>query len=125
MPSLFVSYYGNERSFLMSTENVKPAKEKIDPVVRRAITVLVVGALVPLLDSTMMNVAIHTVAVEMKATISTVQWVATAYILAMGMTLPISGWATKRFGCKPSYIFSLVIFFSALYSPCCHGTSEA
>ena len=95
----------------MSTETVKPAKEKLDPIVRRAITVLVVGALVPLLDSTMMNVAIHTVAVEMKATISTVQWVATAYILAMGMTLPISGWATKRFGCKPSYIFSLVIFF--------------
>ncbi len=95
----------------MSTEIVKPAKEKLDPVVRRAITVLIVGALVPLLDSTMMNVAIHTVAVEMKATISTVQWVATAYILAMGLTLPISGWATKRFGAKRSYIFSLVIFF--------------
>jgi len=94
----------------MSTETGQPATGNLDPVVRRAITVLVVGALVPLLDSTMMNVAIHTVAVEMKAAISTVQWVATGYILAMGLTLPISGWATRRFGCKPSYVFSLVVF---------------
>ncbi|BAH06478.1 MDR family MFS transporter [Clostridium kluyveri] len=95
----------------MSTENVKPAKEKLDPVVLRAAIVLVVGALAPLFDSTMVNVAIHTIAVDMKTTISTVQWVATGYVLAMGLTVPISGWATKRFGCKRSYIFSLALFF--------------
>ena len=76
----------------------------------RVAIVLLVGALAPLFDSTMMNVAIHTIAADMKATISTVQWVTTGYILAMGLVIPISGWATKRFGCKRSYIFSLVIF---------------
>ncbi|HML38312.1 MAG TPA: MFS transporter, partial [Bacillota bacterium] len=94
----------------MDIENVKPEKEKLDPVIRRVVTVLIVGALVPLLDSTMMNVAIHTVATEMKAAISTVQWVVTGYILAMGLTVPISGWVTERFGCKRSYIFSLAVF---------------
>lgn len=94
----------------MNTENVNPAKEKLDPVVLRAAIVLVVGALAPLFDSTMVNVAIHTIAIEMKATISVVQWITTGFVLAMGLTVPISGWAVKRFGCKRSYIFSLAIF---------------
>lgn len=94
----------------MSTENVKPAKEKLDPVALRTAIILVVGALAPLLDSTMVNVAIHTIAVDMKAATSVIQWITTGYVLAMGLTVPISGWATKRFGCKRSYILSLVIF---------------
>ncbi|WP_446898210.1 MDR family MFS transporter [Clostridium sp. LBM24168] len=94
----------------MNTENVKPTKEKLDPIVLRTAIVLVFGALAPLFDSTMINVAIHTIATDMKATISTVQWVTTGYVLAMGLTVPISGWATKRFGCKLSYIFSLILF---------------
>jgi EmrB/QacA subfamily drug resistance transporter len=94
----------------MRTENVKPVKEKLDPVVIRIAVVLLVGSLAPLFDSTMVNVAIHTIASDMKTAISIVQWVTTGYILAMGLVIPISGWATKRFGCKKSYIFSLVIF---------------
>ena len=83
-------------------------KEKLDPIVLRTAIVLVVGALAPLFDSTMVNVAIHTIAIDMKATISTVQWITTGYVLAMGLVVPISGWATQRFGGKASYIFSLV-----------------
>lgn len=94
----------------MNTDKVKPVKEKLDPIVLRTAIVLVVGALAPLFDSTMVNVAIHTIAAEMKASISIVQWVTTGYVLAMGLTVPVSGWATRRFGCKRSYIFSLVLF---------------
>ncbi|WP_332238857.1 MDR family MFS transporter [Sporolactobacillus sp. KGMB 08714] len=96
----------------MNAENVKPAKEKLDPVVLRVAIILVVGALAPLFDTTMVNVAIHTIATDMKAAISTVQWITTGFVLAMGLTVPISGWAAKRFGCKRSYIFSLVIFLA-------------
>jgi EmrB/QacA subfamily drug resistance transporter len=94
----------------MSTINVKPAKEKFDPVVLRAALVLTVGALAPLFDSTMVNVALHTIATDMRTTISVVQWITTGYILAMGLAVPISGWATQRFGGKHLFIFSLVIF---------------
>ena len=94
----------------MDTANVKPAKEKLDPVVVRVAIVLVVGALAPLFDSTMVNVAIHTIAADMKATTSIIQWITTGYVLAMGLAVPISGWATERFGCKRSYIFSLALF---------------
>ncbi|MFC0906911.1 MDR family MFS transporter [Clostridium sp. MT-14] len=96
----------------MNTENVKPAKEKLDPMVLRVAIILVVGALAPLFDTTMVNVAIHTIATDMKAAISVVQWITTGYVLAMGLTVPISGWATKRFGCKHSYIFSVTIFLA-------------
>lgn len=94
----------------MSETNVKPAKEKLDPAVVRIAVVLLVGSLAPLFDSTMVNVAIHTIASDMRAAVSTVQWVTTAYILAMGLVIPTTGWATKRFGCKRSYIFSLAVF---------------
>ncbi len=90
--------------------NEKTKKEKLDPVVLRAAIILVVGALAPLFDSTMVNVALHTIAADMKATISTVQWITTGYVLAMGLAVPISGWATKRFGGRRTYIFSLIIF---------------
>lgn len=94
----------------MHRESIKPKKEKLDPVVFRTAIVLVIGALAPLFDSTMVNVAIHTIAADMKATISTVQWITTGYVLAMGLAVPVSGWATKRFGGKRLYIFSLAIF---------------
>ena len=94
----------------MNPATIKPAKQRLDPIVLRVAVVLVVGALAPLFDSTMVNVAIHTIASDMKATITTVQWVTTGYVLAMGLAVPVSGWATKRFGCKRLYVFSLVIF---------------
>ncbi|OCN01005.1 multidrug transporter [Clostridium sp. W14A] len=94
----------------MSTKKVRPVKERLDPVALRVAIILIVGALAPLFDSTMVNVALHTIAAEMKATISVVQWVTTGYVLAMGLAVPVSGWATRRFGCKRLYIFSLVIF---------------
>ena len=94
----------------MNTTNVKPAKEKLDPVVLRVAIILVVGALAPLFDSTMVNVALHTIAADMKTALSTVQWITTGYVLAMGLAVPVSGWATERFGGKRSYLFSLALF---------------
>lgn len=94
----------------MNTTLHKKTKEKFDPTVLRVAIVLVFGALAPLFDSTMVNVAIHTIESDFNAAISAVQWVTTGYVLAMGLTVPISGWATKRFGCKRSYIFSLALF---------------
>lgn len=85
-------------------------EEKLDPAVLRAGIILVVGALAPLFDTTMVNVSLHTIATEMDAALSDVQWITTGYVLAMGLTVPLSGWATNRFGCKRAYIASIVIF---------------
>lgn len=90
----------------------KPPKEKLDPAMLKVALILVFGALAPLLDSTMVNVGIKTLTMDMKSTVSVIQWVITGYVLTMGMAVPVSGWAVNRFGGKKVYMFSLVVFLA-------------
>lgn len=96
----------------MGNIEVKPIKEKLDPVVIRTAIILVIGSLAPLLDSTMVNVAIRSITVDFKNTMSVIQWVITGYVLAIGISIPISGWAGKRFGGKRIFMFSLIAFLA-------------
>jgi EmrB/QacA subfamily drug resistance transporter len=79
------------------------------PLVRLAL-VLVLGAIAPLLDTTIASVALHTLAGQFHVGVSSIQWVSTGYLLALGVTIPVSGWATDRFGDKPVWIVSLLVF---------------
>ena len=90
----------------------KPQKEKLDPMLLKVSLILVFGSLAPLLDTTMVNVAIKTLAGDLKSTVSVIQWVITGYVLTMAMAIPISGWAINRFGGKRLYQFSLVLFIA-------------
>lgn len=90
----------------------KGKKEKLDPFVAKAAIILVIGSITPMLDSTMVNVAIKSITADFKGTMTVVQWVITGYMLAMGIATPISGWANDRFGGKRVYIFSLIAFFA-------------
>lgn len=89
---------------------VKPPKEKIDPGILKVALILVLGAIVPLLDSTMINVAINTLTLDLHSSVSATQWVITGYVLTMGLAVPMSGWAIQRFGGKNVYLFSLWVF---------------
>ncbi|ACL16232.1 DHA2 family efflux MFS transporter permease subunit [Methanosphaerula palustris] len=95
-----------------STDFVSPQREKLDPKILRVSVIMVIGALAPLLDSTMVNVAINIIAGDLNSTISIIQWVITGYILAMALAVPVSGWAVNRFGGKRVYMFSLFVFFA-------------
>ena len=86
-------------------------KETLDPMMLKVSIILVFGSLAPLLDSTMVNVAIKTIASEFNSTVSVIQWVITGYVLAMAIAVPVSGWAINRFGGKRLYEFSLILFF--------------
>ena len=86
-------------------------KETLDPMMLKVSIILVFGSLAPLLDSTMVNVAIKTIAGEFNSTVSVIQWVITGYVLAMAIAVPVSGWAINRFGVKRLYEFSLILFF--------------
>lgn len=93
------------------TMTAPASKEKLDPAIIKIAFILVFGALAPLFNSTMVNVAIKTLTVDLHSTVSLIQWVITGYVLAMGMAIPVSGWAVNRFGGKKTYMFSLVVFF--------------
>lgn len=109
----------------MKIAKTRLEKETLDPLVLRVAAAMVVGALAPLLDSTMTNVAIDTIAVSMKTTLSVVQWVTTGYMLAMGLSVPITVWAVKRFGAKRIYLLSLGIFLAgSILSSLCWNISS-
>src|SRR5277367_2150332 len=72
--------------------------------------VVVLGAVMSILDSTVVNVAIDHLAVVFHSSLTTIQWVVTGYTLALATVIPISGWASDRFGTKRIYLTSLVLF---------------
>src|SRR4051812_32010721 len=73
-------------------------------------SVVVLGAIMSILDTTVVNVAINTLAREFHAPLSTIQWVATGYTLALATVIPLTGWAADRFGTKRLYLMSLTLF---------------
>jgi len=68
------------------------------------------GMFMTLLDTTVVNVAIPTFAIDFKADTTTVQWVITAYLLSLAVFIPVSGWAGDRFGTKRAFMFALTVF---------------
>ena len=63
-----------------------------------------------LLDMSVTNVAIPTLAKEFNATTTTIEWVITGYLLSLALFIPISGWLGDRFGTKQTFIGALSIF---------------
>jgi EmrB/QacA subfamily drug resistance transporter len=73
-------------------------------------SVVVLGAVMSILDTTVVNVAINTLARDFGAPLSTIQWVATGYTLALATVIPLTGWAAERFGTKRLYLTSISLF---------------
>ena len=84
--------------------------DKIDAYVWRISAVVIVGSIMSILDTTIVNVALDTLARELHSTISQIQWVVTGYMLSLAAVIPITGWAARRFGAKQVYVVSLVLF---------------
>jgi EmrB/QacA subfamily drug resistance transporter len=84
--------------------------ERIDAYVWRISAVVIVGSIMSILDTTIVNVALHTLTRELHSTISQIQWVVTGYLLSLAAVIPITGWAARRFGGKRVYLVSLVLF---------------
>jgi EmrB/QacA subfamily drug resistance transporter len=84
--------------------------ERIEPYVWRITAVVILGMMMSILDTTIVNVALHTISQDLHATIAEVQWVVTGYLIALGAVIPVTGWAARRFGPKRVYMVSLVLF---------------
>jgi len=86
--------------------------DRIDPKVIKAAVVLIVGALAVVFDTTIISVALRTLSVQLRVPISTIQWVSTGYLLALGVAIPLAGWAQARFGGKRVWMFALAVFLT-------------
>ena len=86
--------------------------EVISPRLRNLAIVVVLGAIMTVLDATIVNVAISSLGQEFKTSLSTIQWVVTGYTLALSMAIPLTGWSVQRFGAKTMWLVSLGLFIS-------------
>ena len=86
------------------------ASEGLDRKLLAVAGVVVLCAVMSNLDTTVVNVAINTLAREFQTSLSTIQWVATGYTLALATVIPLTGWAADRFGTKRLYLMSISLF---------------
>src|SRR4051794_6495347 len=89
--------------------------DRIDGAVLKIAGVVVIGAIMSILDITVVNVALPTFqtvfgTVAHPLAYSTVAWSVTAYTLALATVIPLTGWAADRFGTKRLYALALVLF---------------
>src|SRR5215213_3331384 len=75
-------------------------------------SVVVLGAIMSILDTTVVNVAISHLTTDFNTSLETIQWIVTGYTLALATVIPITGWAADRFGTKRLYILSLGLFLA-------------
>lgn len=74
------------------------------------VLVALIGAFMSILDTSIVNIAIPTIMGVFNAGTSDAQWVVTAYLLALGVVVPLSGWLGDRLGFKKLYVVSMAVF---------------
>src|SRR3954447_5225474 len=72
--------------------------------------VVVIGAIMSILDTTIVNIALDTLARDLHASLDDVQWVTTGYLLSLALVIPLTGWASERFGARRVWLWSVAMF---------------
>ncbi len=94
----------------MSTANIEVEQHRgLDPKWKVLISVIF-GIFMIILDSTIVNIAFPTLRIKFGATVAQAQWVISIYVLALGVTTPVSGFLADRFHIKRIYLLGLGIF---------------
>lgn len=94
----------------------QPLNDAAEFSIRKILPVLlavVAGMFLVILDSTVMNVAVPKLVRSFDASLGTIQWVITAYTLALSAVIPLAGWFSDRFSAKRVFLSSIVLFVLA------------
>src|SRR3954463_8743840 len=83
---------------------------KLDAGVLKVAGVVVLGAIMSILDITVVSVALPTFQDVFDTSYANVAWTMTGYTLALATVIPLSGWAADRYGAKRMYMTALVLF---------------
>jgi MFS transporter, DHA2 family, multidrug resistance protein len=71
---------------------------------------VMLGTFMAVLDATIVNVGLPKIMASFGVGLDTIEWVVTAYMLAMAVALPTSGWLADKFGYKKLYFIGLFLF---------------
>ncbi|HET9102647.1 MAG TPA: MDR family MFS transporter [Solirubrobacteraceae bacterium] len=86
------------------------SSSKLEPHVKRVAIVVVIGTIMSVLDTTIVNVALHDLSGDLHATLGQIQWVITGYLLSLAAVIPLTGWAVRRYSARRLYLIALVVF---------------
>ncbi|MGV1004232.1 MAG: MFS transporter [Candidatus Nanopelagicales bacterium] len=81
-----------------------------DVELKRVAIALVVGGIAAILDTTIVRVGLHELGASLRASVGTIQWVSTADLLAMFVTIPMTSWAQSWLGGKRLWLLGLTTF---------------
>lgn len=79
------------------------------------VVTVILAALLELIDSTVVNVALNQIMGNLGATLEDVAWVITSYAVANVIILPMNGWLAAQFGRKNYFAFSIALFTLASF----------
>jgi EmrB/QacA subfamily drug resistance transporter len=94
----------------LDTGQQPAASDKLDRSVLVVAGVVVLGAIMSILDITVVSVALKTFQTVFDATAAQVAWTMTGYTLALASVIPLTGWAADRFGTKRLYLIAVGLF---------------
>jgi EmrB/QacA subfamily drug resistance transporter len=89
---------------------VSAADDKLSPEIIRVAIVVVIGAVMSIIDTSIVNVALESLSRDLHAPLSTIQWVASGYLLALASVIPLTGWAAERFGPRRVWMTMVAAF---------------
>ncbi|MQY20819.1 DHA2 family efflux MFS transporter permease subunit [Nocardia macrotermitis] len=92
------------------TAQPDPTSDKLDAGVLKVAGVVVLGAIMSILDITVVTIALPTFQNTFHATYAIAAWSMTGYTLALATVIPLTGWAADRFGTKRLYMMALTFF---------------
>src|SRR6202046_5760137 len=82
---------------------------RIEPHVMRVAIVVILGAIMSVLDTTIVNVALPALSIDLHASLGGIQWVITGYLLSLAAVIPVTGWAVRRYSARKLYLIALVV----------------
>ena len=86
--------------------------DKLDGRVLKIAGVVVLGAIMSILDVTVVGIALPTFQEDFNTSPATAAWTMTGYTLALATVIPLTGWAADRFGTKRLYMLALTLFIA-------------
>ncbi|WKX69470.1 MDR family MFS transporter [Streptomyces sp. XD-27] len=92
------------------SEKTAPPPAKVDADLLRIAFILVLGTFMATIDATIVSVGIDTLAEDFGASVTEIQWVSTAYLLAVVAAVPASGWLAGRFGGRRTWLAAVGVF---------------
>lgn len=75
---------------------------------RGQLAAVILGAVMPIMDSTIVAIGTPALMTAFSAGPTTIQWVSTAYIIALAIAVPVVGWAQRALGSRLLWSIALV-----------------